>query len=131
MIGKVFTLALGTKMALNKLTLLINRYRRLRDNSEDGDNDDKLENLKDKIVDLLSNSDEKVIIKCSCEREVYMSDLPLSDYYDFVIDNLVDDNMSQEEILTEDIRNNLDNYITWDDITITIKDKNGKELKSF
>lgn len=131
MIGKVFTLELGTKMTLDKLTLLINRYRRLRDNNEDGDNDNKLENLEDKIADLLSNSDEKVIIKCYCEREVCMSDLPSSDYYDWVINNLVDDNMSQEEILTEDIRNNLDNYITWDDITITIEDKNGKELKSF
>lgn len=59
-------------MALDQLTLLINRCRRLKANNENG-----------------------------------------------------------ETILADDIRNNLDNYVCWDDVTITIEDKNGNELDSF
>lgn len=131
MIGKVFTLALGTKMALDQLTLLINRCRRLKANNENGENDDKLEELYDEIADLLSESKEKVIIKCSYEREVRMGDFDCQDYYDWIIDRLVDERTDQETILADDIRNNLDNYVCWDDITITIEDKNGNELDSF
>ncbi len=123
MIGKVFTLALGTKMALDQLTLLINRCRRLKANNENGENDDKLEKLYNEIADLLSESKEKVIIKCSYEREVCMGDFDYQDYYDWIIDNLVDEHTDQETVLTNDIRDNLNNYVCWDDITITIEDK--------
>lgn len=115
-------------MALNKLTLLINRCRRLKESNENGVNDDKIGKLYDEIADLLSESDEKVIIKCSYEREVCMGDF---DCYDWIIDKLVDNHMNQEEVLIEDIRNNLDDYVCWDDVTITIEDKNGNELDSF
>jgi len=118
-------------MALDRLTLLINRCRRLKENNENGVNDDKIDKLYDEIADLLSESNEKVIIKCSYEREVRMGDFGCQDYCDWVIDQLVDNHMDQEEVLTEDIRNNLDNYVCWDDVTITIEDKNGNELDSF
>lgn len=131
MIGKIFTLASGTKMALNQLTLLINHCRRLKASNENGENDDKLEELYDKIADLLSESKEKVIIKCSYEREVCMGDFNYQDYYDWIIDRLVDEHTDQETILADNIRDNLDNYVCWDDITITIEDKNGNELDSF
>lgn len=131
MIEKVFTLAPGTKMALNKLTLLINRCRRLKANNENGENDDKLEELYDEIADLLSESKEKVIIKCSYEREVCMGDFDCQDYYDWIIDRLVDEHADPETILVDEISNNLGNYVCLDDITITIEDKNGNELDSF
>lgn len=118
-------------MALDRLTLLINRCRRLKENNENGENESKLDELYDEIADLLSKSNEKVIIKCSYEREVCMGDFDSQDYCDWIIDQLVDNHMDQEEVLTEDIRNNLDNYVCWDDITITIEDKNGNELDSF
>lgn len=118
-------------MALDRLTLLINRCRRLKENNENGENEDKLDELYDEIADLLSQSNEKVIIKCSYEREVCMGDFDSQDYCDWIIDQLVDNHMDQEEVLTEDIRNNLDNYVCWDDVTITIEDKNGNELDSF
>ena len=118
-------------MALDRLTLLINRCRRLKENNENGENEDKLDKLYDEIADLLSKSNEKVIIKCSYEREVCMGDFYHGDYYNWMIDQLVDNHMDQEEVLTNDIRNNLDSYVCWDDITITIEDKNGNELDSF
>lgn len=118
-------------MALDRLTLLINRCRRLKENNENGENDDKLDKLYNEIADLLSESKEKVIIKCSYEREVCMRDLGCSDYCDWVIDRLVDEHTDQETILADDIRNNLDIYVCWDDIIITIEDKNGNELDSF
>lgn len=118
-------------MALDRLTLLINRCRRLKENNEDGGNDNKLDELYGEIADLLSHSNEKVIIKCSYEREVRIGDFDYQDYWDWIINRLVDDHMDQEEVLTEDIRNSLDNYVCWDDITITIEDKNGNELDSF
>lgn len=118
-------------MALDELTLLVNRCRRLQESNEDGNNTDKIEEIKEKIVNMLSKSDEKVIIRCSYEREVYMSDLDYQSYYDWVIDYLVDGHMNQEEILVEDIRYNTSNYIDLHNINITIEDKNGNELYSF
>ena len=118
-------------MALDELTLLVNRCRRLQENNENGENDDRIDEIREKIADLLSKSNEKVIIKCSYEREVCMSDFDSDDYYDWIIDQLVDDHMDQEEILTRDIQNNLDRYACWDDVEITIEDKNGNELDSF
>ncbi len=118
-------------MALDELTLLINRCRRLQENNENGENDNKIEDIREKIANLLSRSNEKVVLRCSYEREVCMSDLSFGDYYDWVIDQLVDDRMDQEEILTNDIRKNLDHYACWEDVKITIEDKNGNELDSF
>ena len=118
-------------MALDELTLLVNRCRRLQENNENGENDNKIDELREKIADLLSRSDEKVIIKCSCEREVCMSDFGSDDYYDWIIDELINDRKDQEEILTHDIQANLDRYVCWEDVVITIEDKNGNELDSF
>lgn len=118
-------------MALDELTLLVNRCRRLQENNESGENTDKIEEIREKIANMLSKSDEKVIIRCSYEREICMSDLDYQSYYDWVIDYLVDDHMNQEEILAKDIRYNTSNYVDWDNINITIKDKNGNELYSF
>lgn len=118
-------------MALDELTLLVNRCRRLQENNESGENTDKIEEIREKIANMLSKSDEKVIIRCSYEREICMSDLDYQDYYDWVIDYLVDDHMNQEEILAKDIRYNTSNYVDWDNINITIEDKNGNELDSF
>lgn len=118
-------------MALDELTLLVNRCRRLQENNENGENDDRIDEIREKIADLLSRSNEKVIIKCSYEREVCMSDFDSDDFYDWIIDELVDGHMNQEEILTHDIQENLDRYVSCDDIKITIEDKNGNELDSF
>lgn len=118
-------------MALDELTLLVNRCRRLQENNENGENDNRIDEIREKIADLLSKSNEKVIIKCSYEREVCMSDFDSDDYYDWIIDELVDEHRDQEEILTDDIQQNLDRYVTWDDIEVTIEDKNGNELDSF
>lgn len=118
-------------MALDELTLLVNRCRRLHNSNENGENDDKIDEIYDKIVELLSKSKEKVILKCSYEREVCMSDFNSDDYYDWIIDGLVCGYMSQEEVLLGDIRNHPDSYVCWDDVTVTIEDKNGNELDSF
>lgn len=118
-------------MALDELTLLVNRCRRLQENNENGENDNRIDEIREKIADLLSRSNEKVIIKCSYEREVCMSDFDSDDFHDWIIDKLVDEHRDQEEILTEDIRQNLDRYVGWEDIEVIIEDKNGNELDSF
>lgn len=118
-------------MALDELTLLVNRCRRLQENNENGENDDRIDEIREKIADLLSKSNEKVIIKCSYEREVCMSDFDSCDYYEWIIDELVDERRDQEEILTNDIRQNFDCYVSFEDIEVTIEDKNGNELDSF
>lgn len=118
-------------MALDELTLLVNRCRRLQENNEDGENDNRIDEIREKIADLLSRSNEKVIIKCSYEREVCMSDFDSDDFHDWIIDELVYEHRDQEEILTEDIRQNFDRYVGWEDIEVIIEDKNGNELDSF
>lgn len=118
-------------MALDELTLLVNRCRRLQENNENGENDNRIDEIREKIANLLSRSNEKVILKCSYEREVCMGDYDSDDFYDWIIDELVDEHRNQEEILTKDIRANLDCYVSWEDIKVTIEDKNGNELDSF
>ena len=118
-------------MALDELTLLVNRCRRLQENNENGENDNRIDEIREKIANLLSKSNEKVIIKCSYERAVCMSGFGSDNYYDWIIEQLVDGHMDQEEILTHDIQENLDRYVSWEDIKVTIEDKNGNELDSF
>ena len=114
-------------MAVDELKLLVNRLRRLEES--DDPNMDKIEELRDKISDMLSESKVKVKVKCSYECEVHMNQF---DEYDWVIDRLVDDpTLTQEEILTDDIRNDIDSYVSWADINVIIEDENGKELDNF
>lgn len=114
-------------MAVDELKLLVNRLRRLEES--DDPNMDKIEELRDKISNILSESKVKVKVKCSYECEVHMNQL---DDYNWVIDSLVNDpTLTQEELLTNDIRNNTDDYVSWADIGIIIEDENGKELDNF
>lgn len=114
-------------MALDQLRVLLNRLRRLEESEEP--DEAKIDELREKIADLLSESDVKVRIKCSFEREVRMDDF---EEYDWVIDKLVEDStLTQEDFLVWDIRNDLDCYVCWDDIQVTIENENGEELDSF
>lgn len=114
-------------MALDELRVLLNRLRRLKESEEP--DDDKIEELREKIADLLSESDVKVIIKCSFEREVRMDDF---EEYDWVIDRLVENStLTQEDLLVDDIRDCLEGYVSWDDIQVTIESEDGEELDSF
>lgn len=114
-------------MALDELRVLLNRLRRLEESEEP--DQAKIDELRDKISELLCHSDVKVRIKCSFEREVRMDDF---DEYDWVIDRLLEDStVTQEDVLVEDIRNDLDCYVCWDDIQITIESEDGEELDSF
>lgn len=114
-------------MAVDELKLLVNRLRRLEES--DNPNMDKIEELRDKISDILSESKVKVKVKCSYECEVHMNQF---DEYDWVIDRLVDDpTLTQEEILTDDIRTDVDSYVSWANINVIIEDENGKELANF
>lgn len=114
-------------MAINELKLLVNRLRRLEES--DDPNMDKIKELRDKISSMLSESKVKVKVKCFYECEVRMNQF---DDYDWVIDRLVNDpTLTQEEILTYDIRTDVDNYINWANINFIIEDENGKELDNF
>lgn len=114
-------------MALDELRVLINRLRRLEESDEpDGD---RIDELREKISDLLAESDVKVRIKCHFERDVRMDDI---EEYDWVIDRLIEDStVTQEDILVDDIRNDLDCYACWDDVKVTIENENGELLDSF
>lgn len=114
-------------MALDELRVLLNRLRRLEESEEP--DEAKIDELREKIADILAESDVKVRIKCSFEREVRMDDF---EEYDWVIDRLVEDStLTQEDILVDDIRNDLDCYVCWDDIQVTIESEDGEELDSF
>lgn len=114
-------------MAVDELKLLVNRLRRLEE-AEDKD-ENKIDELRDKIEEILSKSNVKVIVRCSYDREVRMDEF---DDYEWIIDRMVDDStLTQEDILVGDIRNDLDCYVSWDDINVIIEDENGNELDSF
>lgn len=111
-------------MALDELRILLNKLRRLEENEESDEN--KIDELRGKIADLLAESDVKVIIKGSFEREARMDDI---EEYGWVIDRLVEDStLTQEDILVDDIRCNLDCYVGWEDVLITVESADGEEL---
>lgn len=114
-------------MALDQLRLVLNRIRRLQD-SEDPDIE-KIGELREQAGELLSESNAKIIMKCHYEREIRMDEIEDNEW---VIDRMLDNStLSQEEILVDDVRDDLDCYVCWDDIEITLEDENGKELDSF
>lgn len=114
-------------MAVDELKLLVNRLRRLQES--DDPNINKIDELRDKISSILSESKVKVKVKCSYEFEVHMNQF---DEYDWIISRLVNDpTLTQEEILIDDIRNDVDDYIDLVDMNVIIEDENGKELDNF
>ena len=117
-------------MALDQLTILVNKYRKLSEVSDNKYNDSAVDDAYDAIIEYLNNSNEKIIIKASCNKEVYIKDL--SDCED-IIDSLIEKRMTLHEALVYDIQQTKTNeyYIDWDDITFTIEDENGKELGKF
>lgn len=118
-------------MALNELTVKINKLRRLRDNNEDGLNDDKIDALTEEIKSLLMNNTEsKLKIVCYYEAEVSMADIP--EYQlEYIIDDMVDEDKTEEEALLRDIDSDLSNYVTWDDVQVTIQDLKGNVLSVY
>jgi hypothetical protein len=111
-------------MALDELTLLINRCRRL---TEDNDNDyttDKIEELRNKIYDLLKKSNEKVIVKGYSKDEVSIEDFD----YDDIIEALIDHpGTTVRDYMIYSINETPGDYIYGYD-KIIIEDTNGKEL---
>lgn len=115
-------------MALDQLTLLVNKYRRLYDASEDPFGDPAVEKAYDEIVNYLENSNEKVIIKATYSKEVYIKDVG---EYDVIIEFLTEDRMTLQEALASDIQQNSEYYVESGDINFIVEDENGKEIRKF
>lgn len=116
-------------MALDKLTLLINRVRRLEENNENGELDDKIDELRDKISDLISDSGVIIKVKVFYEREVSASDFDADNSW--IIDEMVEKKKSLEEILSDDVMNNARDYVCWEDLHIVTEDSDGNEIDEY
>lgn len=116
-------------MALDKVRILVNRLNRLYEKEYYSYEEE--EKLQDEIATELQNSDKKVVVKCSLEREVCIKDLGQETIYNHIIPKLCDDGADQEAALAETITEYVDDFICWRDIEVVIEDKNGKELERF
>lgn len=116
-------------MALDKLTLLINRVRRLEENNENGELDDKIDELREQISDLISDSGVTIKVKAFYEREVSASDFDSDNGW--IIDEMVERKKSLEEILSDDVMNNARDYICWEDLCIVTEDSDGNEIDEY
>lgn len=110
-------------MEIDQLTVLVNRYRRLKEAEEP--NESALEKAYDDIVDYLQNNNRRFIVRASAEVEFNTSE---DSDFDWLIDYLVDDRMTLDEAIAEDFKNDCSNYIGWDDIHLSIENEDGKEL---
>lgn len=111
-------------MALDQLTLLVNKYRRLRDSEET--NDEALDEAYEAIEDYLRNNNRRFIIKASAEVEYNTSEM---EDYVWLVDSLVDERQTIDEAIAEDFKTgDCDLYISWEDIHLSLEDENGKEL---
>lgn len=113
-------------MTLDNLRVLLNRLRRLEE--DENSSDEKIQDLRKEIADILSGSNAKVKIKASFEREVHMYEFG---DYDWIIDTMLEDStLTQQDIITNDIVNNVEDYVSLDGLDIIIEDENGNELDS-
>ena len=110
-------------MALDQLTLLVNKYRRLRDAEEP--NESAIDAAYEAIEDYLRKNNKRFIIRATAEVEFDTSEM---EDYEWIIDRLVDDRQTLDDAIAEDFKNDCSYYISWDDIHLTLEDENGKKL---
>lgn len=110
-------------MALDQLTILVNRYRRLAE-AEDPD-ESAIDSAYEAIEDYLRNNNKRFIIRASAEVEINTSELG---DYDWLIDRLVEERQTIDEAMAADFEYDCTTYIGWDDVHLSIEDENGKKL---
>lgn len=120
-------------MALDKVRLLVNKIRRLKNSNEAGENDYKIDTLYEELYKEIGNSDIKVRLVAKIDKVI-----PLNEVYnweEWLVDNLVEDkdDSSVTEIFARDIcRNGTDSlsyYIDLnEDVEAHVYDENGKEI---
>lgn len=129
--AKVFILKFGTDMELNKLTILINRYKRAVEMNGDGSENDREEKAKNELIFYLKNNPKGIIITHITKYKFTSKDIV---DYSWILEELLnnDEELSIEEIFTEDYRNGeawfyKENGIELEN-KLTITDLNGNEL---
>lgn len=121
-------------MALDKVRLLVNKIRRLRESNEDGENDSKLDNFYEELSNEIERSNIKVRLVAKVDKTVCLNEV--DNWGEWLIDRLIEDEKndpSPTEILAEDICQNGDDgllyYIDLDkDVEAHVYDENGKEI---
>lgn len=129
---KVFILKFGIDMELNKLTILVNRYKRAVEMNEDGSGDDREEKAKNELILYLENNPKGIIITHTTKYKFTSEDL--EDYY-WLLEELLDNDgeLSIEEIFAEDYQKNGESWFYEEngielENKLTITDLNGNEL---
>ena len=125
-----FILKFGINMELDKLTILINRYKRAVEMNEDGSEGDREEKAKDELISYLENNPRGIIITHTTKYKFTSADIP--EYY-WLLEELLnnDRGLSIEEIFAEDYHNEgyyyEENSVELEN-ELTITDLNGNRL---
>lgn len=122
-------------MALDKVRLLVNKIRRLRDSNENGENDFKIDALYEELCKEIENSNIKVRLVAKIDKTVYLNET--DNWEEWLVDNLVEseDNPSTIEVFAKDIcQNGYDGFSYYidlnEDVEAHVYDENGKEICS-
>ena len=119
-------------MELNKLTILVNRYKRAIEMNEDGSGNDREKKAKNELILYLKNNPKGIIITHTTKYKFTSEDL--EDYY-WLLEELLnnDEELSIEEIFAEDYQKNGESWFYEEngielENKLTITDLNGNEL---
>lgn len=112
-------------MALDQLTILVNKCRRLREAEEPDEL--AIDAAYEAIENYLRENNKRFIIRASAEVEVNTSEM---EDYAWIIDRLVNDRQTLDDAIAEDFEDDCSYYISWDDIHLILEDENGKKLSS-
>lgn len=122
-------------MALDKVRLLVNKIRRLKDSNEDGENDSKIDALYEELYKEIENSNIKVRLVAKIDKIIYLNDT--DNWEEWLVDNLIEseDDQSTIEVFAEDICRNGDDGLSYyidlnEDVEAHVYDENGKEICS-
>ena len=115
-------------ISLSKLGIdnLVSKYLKLEENNGDGRNDDKLDEIKNKIEEIIKKENLTLYIIGNVRKPISIKDV---DNYVEILDALIHvKNCTLEDALVYEIQDSSDNYINLDDVNLKIVDENNNEI---
>ena len=114
--------------SLSKLGIdnLVSKYLKLEENNGDGRNDDKLDEIENKIEEIIKKENLTLYITGNVRKPISIKDI---DNYVEIFHALIHiKNCTLEDALIYEIQDSSDNYINLDDVNLKIIDENNNEI---
>ena len=114
--------------SLSKLGIdnLVSKYLKLEENNGDGRNDDKLDEIKNKIEEIIKKENLTLYITGNVRKPISIKDV--NNYVEILDALIYIKNCTLEDALVYEIQDYSNNYINLDDVNLKIIDENNNEI---